>query len=67
MALEVVARGDRFDHVLIVVQLAEEIAEEERPLVPPVSEELGVVGADDDRRTVHVRRQTLRPAAARFT
>ena len=28
--------------------------EEVRPLVPPVAEELGVVGADDDRRTVHL-------------
>jgi hypothetical protein len=41
------------------VELAEEIAEEDRALVPPVAEQLRVVGADDDRRAIHAVRETL--------
>src|SRR5262249_27898569 len=38
MTLQVVAGADRFDRMLVVVELAEEIAEEDRPFVPPMAE-----------------------------
>ncbi len=39
------------------MELAEEVVQEERPFVPPVSVQLRVVGADHDRRPVHPGRQ----------
>ena len=56
---QVAARRDRRDGALVVLELAEEELEEHRPLVPPVPEELRVVGRDDDRPAVHVRAQVL--------
>jgi hypothetical protein len=44
---------------LVVLHLAEEELEKHRPLVPPVTEELRVVGRHDDGTTVHVRAQVL--------
>src|SRR5262249_41630793 len=43
MTIQVVARADRFDRMLIVMELAEEITEKSRTLVPPVAEQLGIV------------------------
>src|SRR5262249_60075465 len=59
MTIQVVARANRFDRVLVVVELAEEIAEKDRPLVPPVAEQLRIVRADDDGRAIHAARETF--------
>ena len=48
--LEVFARGDHLDFVLIAGGLAHEHFEETRALVPPVAVEFGVVGGGDVRR-----------------
>ena len=44
------ADRDRLDGLLVVVHLAEQEVDPVRPLEPPVAEQLGVVGGDDERR-----------------
>ena len=60
MAFEIFGRRDGLDRVLIVMQFAEQKVEPFRPLEPPVTEQLGVVRRDGDRRPVHHRGEPLR-------
>jgi len=50
----------QIERVLVEVDLAEQEVEEVGPLVPPVTEQLGVIGRHDDGLAVHERGQILR-------
>src|SRR5215468_2810819 len=63
--VQVITGRSRLDYLLVVVELAEEIAEEGWALVPPVAEQLRVVWADHDRRPVHAARKPLDLALSR--
>lgn len=52
-AFEVLAGGDQVEGGLIVVAFAEEVIEELRSFVPPVSVEFGVIGGDNQGRAIH--------------
>ena len=53
MLVEILRHRDRLDRLLVVVHLAQQEVDPVRPLEPPVAEQLGVVGRDDQRRPVH--------------
>ena len=53
MAIEIVARRDGLNGVLIVMQLPEHVIQEDGSLEPPVTVELRVIRADHDGRTIH--------------
>ena len=50
MPVEVLRHRDRLDRLLVAVHLAQQEVDPVRPLEPPVAEQLGVVGGDDQRR-----------------
>src|SRR5450432_273046 len=60
VTLEVVARRERLDGVLVEVKLTEQVVEKDRAFVPPVPEELGVVRAHDHGRPIHLGAQPPR-------
>ena len=52
--VEVLRHRDRLDGLLVVVHLAQQEVDPVRPLEPPVAEQLGVVGRDDQRRPASI-------------
>src|SRR5580700_11489164 len=59
MKAEVAARGDGLEAPLVKMDLPEEKLEKHRSFVPPVPEELGVVGRHNDRLAPHPGAQML--------
>ena len=53
MAIQIFRHGDRLDRLLVPVDLAQQEVDPVGPLEPPVAEQLGVVGGDDERRAIH--------------
>src|SRR5665213_906813 len=53
MALEIFAgREERGGFLLLVADFAHEEVEKFRPFIPPMPEQFGVIGRDDDRRAI---------------
>src|SRR2546428_8709779 len=52
MSPQIVRRRQERKHLLIVIRLANHIIDELRPFIPPVPEQLGVIGGDHQRRPI---------------